>query len=574
MALTGCQTVPQSVKDKTKNYTKTGQVKEVDEQYVSVQHLLDDKDEVLKADYQNMILDDTISLEQPDSVGVLQLEVPKHFATKDKVKTLSKVVLQKEVSDADVKDLSKEKWAIGETYGVGKNEQNMESAEVDQDGSYTAVFAKPWIIGVESVSKIYHPDWGRPLGTCKLNGKEGSLDDQVAYVNDWCDKYTKLFEPDYECKVKTVYQCKGDGVEYLCFEACKYYKGLPFDDTDLMEINNKDGEEQSYVRNVLELTTVGTEKINSLRNNNYSFVVKKEKTYNDHLIGLKQAVRLAEKTGRYKRFFLLRCESNGRYYRHKWLCGMISGGLTMVIGIFCFEMAFFVIDRVAFPSSATFLGFIPIVFLVLIADFPRIDQNMIFKICRAGRKKWIVSQLLFLLCADLSFVVLLFVGVTLPVLKQGFLYNGWSDVVTEMLKTFPELKNSSLAQFIPANLYYQMLPYRAVLYSAGFLILYLYLLGLLMLLCKIHGRGALGVVVSGGLVIAGSGFVHLQKIAIKWLFPAAHGIVQTHYSTYYRRMDCTLQTSFLYFALLIGICILAALRYAKKIDYIDIVQME
>lgn len=133
VALTGCQTVPQSVKDKTKNYTKTGQVKEVDEQYVSVQHLLDNKDEVLKADYQNMILDDTISLEQPDSVGVLQLEVPKHFATKDKVKTLSKVVFQKEVSDADVKDLSKEKWAIGETYGVGKNEQNMESAEVDQD---------------------------------------------------------------------------------------------------------------------------------------------------------------------------------------------------------------------------------------------------------------------------------------------------------------------------------------------------------------------------------------------------------------------------------------------------------
>ena len=295
VALTGCQTVPQSVKDKTKNYTKNGQVKEVDEQYVSVQHLLDDKDQVLKADYQNMILDDTISLEQPDSVGVLQLEVPQHFATKDKVKTLSKVVLQKEVSDADVKDLSKEKWAIGETYGVGKNEQNMESAEVDQDGSYTAVFAKPWIIGVESVSKIYHPDWGRPLGTCKLNGKEVSLDDQVAYVNEWCDKYTKLFEPDYECKVKTVYQCKGDGVEYLCFEAYKYYKGLPFDDTELMEINNKDGEEQSYVRNVLELTTVGTEKITSLRNNNYSFVVKKEKTYNDHLIGLKQAVRLAEK---------------------------------------------------------------------------------------------------------------------------------------------------------------------------------------------------------------------------------------------------------------------------------------
>ena len=40
-------------------------------------------------------------------------------------------------------------------------------------------------------------------------------------------------------------------------------------------------------------------------------------------------------------------------------------------------------------NSATFLGFIPIVFLVLIADFPRIDNNMIFKIYRAGRIKWV-----------------------------------------------------------------------------------------------------------------------------------------------------------------------------------------
>lgn len=102
-------------------------------------------------------------------------------------------------------------------------------------------------------------------------------------------------------------------------------------------------------------------------------------------------------------------------------------------------------------NSATFLGFIPIVFLVLIADFPRIDNNMIFKIYRAGRIKWVLSQLLFLLAADVTFVFLLFVGITLPILQHGFWFNGWSDVVTDMTRVFPELADSDIAKFIHAN---------------------------------------------------------------------------------------------------------------------------
>lgn len=99
-------------------------------------------------------------------------------------------------------------------------------------------------------------------------------------------------------------------------------------------------------------------------------------------------------------------------------------------------------------NSATFLGFIPIVFLVLIADFPRIDNNMILKIYRAGRIKWVLSQLLFLLAADVTFVFLLFVGITLPILQHGFWFNGWSDVVTDMTRVFPELADSDIAKFI------------------------------------------------------------------------------------------------------------------------------
>lgn len=225
-------------------------------------------------------------------------------------------------------------------------------------------------------------------------------------------------------------------------------------------------------------------------------------------------------------------------------------------------------------NSATFLGFIPIVFLVLIADFPRIDNNMIFKIYRAGRIKWVLSQLLFLLAADVTFVFLLFVGITLPILQRGFWFNGWSDVVTDMSRVFPELADSDISKFIPANLYYQMLPFRAAILSSVFLILYLYLIGMIMLVIKIHGQGTFGIVIPGLIVIAGSGLVQLGHVNAKWLLPAAHGIVRTHYSTYYRHMDCTLTTSFLYFFGIIGILLVLVLIQARKINYTNIIQVE
>lgn len=56
-------------------------------------------------------------------------------------------------------------------------------------------------------------------------------------------------------------------------------------------------------------------------------------------------------------------------------------------------------------NSATFLGFIPIVFLVLIADFPRIDNNMIFKIYRAGRIKWVFITVAIFTCCRRYFCI-------------------------------------------------------------------------------------------------------------------------------------------------------------------------
>ena len=86
LLLTGCQATPSSVKNKAKDYTNSKDVAVDKEEFVSADHLLDNMDSLLKASYQNMILADTIHIEQPQSVSVLQLEIQKNLATPENVK--------------------------------------------------------------------------------------------------------------------------------------------------------------------------------------------------------------------------------------------------------------------------------------------------------------------------------------------------------------------------------------------------------------------------------------------------------------------------------------------------------
>ena len=297
LLLTGCQATPSSVKNKAKDYTNSKDITTGKEEFVSVDHLLDNMDSLLKASYQNMILADTIRIEQPQSVSVLQLENPKNLATPENVKKLSKVVLGTNKYDHLIKNYKNEKWAVGDTYGFNYDSRTDSSGDIDNAGFYV-MNTKLYLLGAYGIQNIYHPDWGIPLGDCTLNGKKCSLTKQYQYVENWAKKNGNVIENMYDdFHVKTIYKCKSDGIEYLSFDVCKYYKGIPFDDIDFDTDDDKitqNGIDRFSIRNILELTTLGQNKIISLRNNNNSFVIRSEKDYSNKLIGLKQALRLVE----------------------------------------------------------------------------------------------------------------------------------------------------------------------------------------------------------------------------------------------------------------------------------------
>ena len=107
LLLTGCQATPSSVKNKAKDYTNSKDVTVDKEEFVSVDHLLDNMDSLLKASYQNMILADTIHIEQPQSVSVLQLEIQKNLATPENVKKMSRTILGTNKYDHLIKNFKK-----------------------------------------------------------------------------------------------------------------------------------------------------------------------------------------------------------------------------------------------------------------------------------------------------------------------------------------------------------------------------------------------------------------------------------------------------------------------------------
>ena len=65
---------------------------------------------------------------------------------------------------------------------------------------------------------------------------------------------------------------------------------------------------------------------------------------------------------------------------------------------------------IAVANSEILILIIPIVFLTLIADYPKVDTNTVFYIVRIGRANWFVGQILKLVFMIISYLAVIFLG--------------------------------------------------------------------------------------------------------------------------------------------------------------------
>ncbi|SDB37168.1 hypothetical protein SAMN02910317_01812 [Ruminococcaceae bacterium FB2012] len=270
----------------------------------------------------------------------------------------------------------------------------------------------------------------------------------------------------------------------------------------------------------------------------------------------------------------------------KWVCDarmIILGVLVIFIYTFAIEPLLKNAEEmgeplnilepfIAIANSGAILLIIPLVFLTLIADFPKIDTNTVFYIIRVGRVNWLLGQIIKLVMMALSYLAFIFAGAVIPMLERGFWYNGWSNVATQFAVRFPEKSGNFGVQLLPENLYNQLSVFKAAIQSYLLVFAYLMIIGLLLLAFSLVKKKTMGFVLCGAVISLGTAFCSIKTV-LMWSMPMANSIIWLHFTKYFRQPVVSLTFSIIYLCTFIAALIVFCVAAIKKFNYDNVAEI-
>lgn len=225
---------------------------------------------------------------------------------------------------------------------------------------------------------------------------------------------------------------------------------------------------------------------------------------------------------------------------------------------------------VAVGNSSVLAMFIPLVFLVLISDYPRLHGNALFFISRTGKRRWLIGQILFLITAV---VVILAVILLMSMLFSGGQFgDNWSEAVRKYNARFPNEAFNFDSQLLPSNLYNQIPMLTAVVQMFVLMSMYLLSLSLVMYLFKILLGNSSGLAAAVVLIAAGAVTSSLNT-ALMWAFPMANTIVWMHYTEILSEPIYPVWSSFVYFGGLLAVLISLNFLALKKLKFTEAAEL-
>lgn len=205
---------------------------------------------------------------------------------------------------------------------------------------------------------------------------------------------------------------------------------------------------------------------------------------------------------------------------------------------------------IAMGNSGLLSMLIPMLYLVLLGDFPCVEANSLFYISRSGKRNWLIGQLIFMVCAIGTLIAI--VLIVSMVMSHGKVNFEWSNVVTKYGTRFPNEKESFGCTILPSNLYNQLHLGETLVYTLLFQYLHLIVLSLILCTGKIYKGGMFGFIST--IVIVCMGVITTSlKLKIMWVFPMAHTIVWLHYREIISNQIFPIRYSFLIYLFLIVI---------------------
>lgn len=221
---------------------------------------------------------------------------------------------------------------------------------------------------------------------------------------------------------------------------------------------------------------------------------------------------------------------------------------------------------IAVGNSGALTLFIPLVFLVMFSDYPKLGGNSLFYISRTGKTAWLCGQILFLIMAVTAFLGAIFAASML--FSGGHFGTEWSEAVRKYAARFPEEAYNFDSQLLPSNLYNQIPMITALWQTSVLLAENLLVYALIIYLLKMMFSSSVGL--AGALIVIALGTATTSLYSpIKWAFPTANAIIWLHYEEILRAEIYPMWASFAYFAVLLAALIGGNFIALKRLKFTE-----
>lgn len=171
-----------------------------------------------------------------------------------------------------------------------------------------------------------------------------------------------------------------------------------------------------------------------------------------------------------------------------------------------------------------------------------------------------------------SCLAVIFLGTVLPMLSNGFWYNGWSNVATGFVKMFPDRRGDFGVELLPENLYNQLSVFEAAVKSYLFVAAYLMIIGLILLVFSLFKRKTMGFIICGGMISLGMAFSAIRT-NLMWTMPMANSITWLHYTKYFKKPIMPMSFSVIYLLVLIAVLLVFGGIAIGKFNYDNVTEV-
>lgn len=228
---------------------------------------------------------------------------------------------------------------------------------------------------------------------------------------------------------------------------------------------------------------------------------------------------------------------------------------------------------IGIANSQLLLMILPIVFVGLMGDFPRVDGNAMFYIHRVGKGNWLLGQVLFAAMAAGTYLLALVGFSCVTLFGRCYTGNLWSEVTTKYYIFAPNDTMSLVANLTTGRLYNNLPPWNATLHICGLMFLFLLLISMFLLVGFVCKMRMGGIILTVGLLCLGNVLAYMEN-NLRWLFPTAHAIMEIHFDEIYKKPIMDMRFSYVYYLILIVVCVMVSYVAIDHYDFSRIQEME